>query len=381
MKLYQKIQIHIPLFGLLRRIPKEVDSTQVLVLCDDALGDLLLMSGILKYLKTNGYTVTLVVRDTWKDIAAHLGAAHVIAVDMGLYRTSFRYRRDILNQVRHTHYAWAASSVFPSAINADLLTYCGARKRCVLKWNDSWLSRRRRFWANCKITPILLKDNRHVHADILAFLAHYYSAILGRSLSKEEIAPALTVFQPPDYPALLPVCNYLLYISDTVNKIRRYPVEKLLPVLRKYAQQQHLKIVVTAKDPNPDLASDADVINLTGKTSLAQWWQILFHAQVVVGNETGSTHLSWILGKPTLMIYGGGHYGLFRPNKKCHLVYHLMKCYGCSWDCCPYVPMDKTAPCIEAITPQDIDNSLSALMSGAAAPAYSFSEQDFKKLT
>lgn len=380
MSLYQKIQIHLPLLGLLRKVPRIVDNKQVLVLCDDALGDLLMMSGILKYLREKGYHTTLVVRHTWQNIAQHLGAQRVIAVDSRAYKQSLRYRISVLNQIRQVHYAWAAASLLPSAISADLLRHCGAEQRYMLKWGNSWVERRRRWSANRLITPLGFKASPHLHHDILNILATYYSAILADQITAQQIGPALTLTQVPPYPTACPQGNYLLYISDTMDTIRQYPVEKLLPVLQKIAKEHNLPIVVTGRKEDASITASKEIINLTGKTSLEEFWQIIFHASVVVGNETGSTHLAWILGKPTLMIYGGGHYGLFRPNDKCHLVYQLKNCFGCSWDTCSYWKQGKAAPCIADITPKQIETTLEQLLSTNSAHPGLFSEQEFCRL-
>ena len=363
MRLYSKIQIHLPLYGLLRRLPAE-DPKQVLILCDDALGDLLMMSGITKQLKAQGYSSTLVVRDTWQDIAQLMeGVSRVIAVNLKQYKSSLRYRIHILNQIRNVHYHWAAASIFPSTVNADLLTYCGATQRYACRWDNSWHEKRRTSGATCKLSMIPTKINKYVRTDILDLLAHYYSGILHKPVHKESIQPALssTLVEPPQFIEE----KYLLYISDTMSGCRRYPCEQLLSVLLPYAQENHLKIVVTAKEANPHLLQHPAVINLTGKTTLYELWQLIYHAQLVVGNETGSTHLAWICGKRTIMIYGGGPYGLFRPAEPCQLVYHPMACYGCEWDTCPH-GMDNPAPCILAITPAQIEQALRNEKAGLA---------------
>ena len=143
--------------------------------------------------------------------------------------------------------------------------------------------------------------------------------------------------------------SYLCYISDTTDLIRQYPKNKLIPLLVTYAKQHHLKLVITGQYPDSTLPTNKEIINLTGQTSLQQLWQIISHARLVVGNETGATHFAWIIKKPTIMLYGGGHFGLFRPNKTfCYIVSHpVMPCFGCGWDYCIY--NQKPAPCVKDI--------------------------------
>lgn len=55
------------------------------------------------------------------------------------------------------------------------------------------------------------------------------------------------------------------------------------------------------------------------------------------GNDSGLTHISYRLGKPTLIILGGGFYGKFFPsnriNEKSYEFFYKMNCYGCNWNC------------------------------------------------
>ena len=57
------------------------------------------------------------------------------------------------------------------------------------------------------------------------------------------------------------------------------------------------------------------------------------NASLIIGNETGLTHLGYLSGVPTVCILGGGHFSRFLPWKefddivKC--VYNKMDCFQC----------------------------------------------------
>ncbi len=360
MRPYDKFKIHIPVGCFLRKLPAGQTKQYVLLLCDDALGDLLMMTGVICYLKKQGYRVGLVLRDTWQELGPLLGADQVFPVNQILYRKDISYRIDFLNQIRQTRYTWTATSLFPSSVSANILKYCGSKQRCACLIKVTWNAYRRVFWANQKIKLPCYKQSKHLYVNLLQSLAYYYGHILKQSITPQQIAPTLSVPHPLPMPEPLQgIGPYVHYIADTHGQIRQYPVEKLLPALLEYAKKHQIKLVVTAKKATP-LTANEHLINLTGKTSLAQLAKIIFHARAVIGNETGPAHMAWILHKPTVMIYGGGHFGLFRPAKTCLVLYKRLPCFGCAWDKCPYP--QQPAPCISGIS---LEKILSALEQAA----------------
>ena len=356
-KAWNKIKIHLPVGPFLKRVPKETAGQHVLVICDDALGDLLILSGLFRYLKNQGFLLTLVIRDSWQAFAPLLWANRVIAVNLPQYKNSLSYRIHILNQVRQEKYEWAAASLYPSGINVDILHYSGANCRWACAGEQ--VLKRRLFWADKTIAGLPLKTTERTLEDILVLAAHYYSGILGHTMDRKEMTPVLDTPRVNIATPQQITAPYIHFISDTADPIRQYNAEKILPVLEEYARARNLKVVVTARQPNKKITNTAHVLNLTGQTTLWELLQLIFHAQAVIGGETGATHLAWIVGKPTVMLCGGGHFGLFRPAAHCQVLSHPMPCFGCSWENCPY--LQTPAPCVGDISLQQIQQALSHL--------------------
>ncbi|MFN3076927.1 MAG: glycosyltransferase family 9 protein [Alphaproteobacteria bacterium] len=98
------------------------------------------------------------------------------------------------------------------------------------------------------------------------------------------------------------------------------------------------------------------VINLIGRTSLPELLDLLRHARATVSNDTGPAHVSIALGTPTVVIFGGGHFGSFMPYPPeaapphAGFVHHEMPCYHCFWRCDKERDDQSAFPCIEAVT-------------------------------
>jgi len=136
---------------------------------------------------------------------------------------------------------------------------------------------------------------------------------------------------------------------------RRWPMAKYLE-LAKRLRDKGLGVVLVGGKGEVAATGDNDIIDLSGKTTLAQLLDILNHAALVVSNDTGPAHLSIALGTPSVVIVGGGHFGCFvpYPDQACpdtaRFVYEKMDCYHCFWNCPKRATNTDSFPCVEAVS-------------------------------
>ncbi|MGB2578796.1 ADP-heptose:LPS heptosyltransferase [Elusimicrobium simillimum] len=337
MKSLSKQKMHIPL-GLFLKKHTCVNKNKMLIIWDDNIGDVVVIAGFINYLKKHNYDVWLIVREELRDVGAVLAGAQVIGLNPYLYRNTIRYRLNFLNKIREMGFAVAVSSILHSSVNIDILANCGARVRWAYKRNNSFKEKMRLRAATNIVKSLDYKINELLCRSILDHLAHYLSGIAGKTVTEEEIIPKLDV--PAEKYTPLTEIKYLLYLADAGGPLREYPPHLALPVLKNFAAQNNLSLVVTAVR-SVEIEEDENIINLTGRTALKEMISIISGAQVVVGNESGLTHLAWIMGKAVIMFYGGGHNGWFRPQ--CITLSKQMPCFTCDWKC-KYDALP--APCI-----------------------------------
>ncbi len=94
--------------------------------------------------------------------------------------------------------------------------------------------------------------------------------------------------------------------------------------------------------------------DLCGKTSLLEAAAFIQRAALVVGAETGLTHIACAVGTKNVVLLGGGHFGRFMPYSPLTTVVSLpLACFGCDWKC-PY----KKAHCVQDVDYQMISYAM-----------------------
>ena len=113
------------------------------------------------------------------------------------------------------------------------------------------------------------------------------------------------------------------------------------------------------------------VLNLAGQTTLRQVAALLRRARMMVGVDTGTAHLAAAVGIPHVVILGGGHFGRFFPYSPLGTIVCLpLDCYLCNWECQyekPYCISDISLRTIE-VALEETDRGLSTIPRIFASP-------------
>ena len=156
--------------------------------------------------------------------------------------------------------------------------------------------------------------------------------------------------------------KYIVILTDASTPYRKYPSKDWQIILNNLPKD--IKIIQIGLNKFP--LKHPNLIDLTGKTTLDETMLIVMNSSLVIGNETGLTHLGYLSGVPTVCILGGGHFGRFLPwnefNDVVKCVYNKMDCFQCGWRC-KYVNLNKgeVPPCIKNIKPEKVINAINEL--------------------
>lgn len=187
----------------------------------------------------------------------------------------------------------------------------------------------------------------------------------------------------PKLPATLPPSlagrEYCVVVPGATELGRRWPIENFqgwAARARGLAPGLSLAVVGTAAEKPLGAALESAlpggaVVNLCGRTTLAELVAVIRGARFVLANETGAAHVAGRLGVPAVCVIGGGHFGLYGPGEHYPTVrwaFRERRCFRCGWDC-RYAPAPGAAyPCVAGVTVEDVWEKTEPLLQAAAAP-------------
>ncbi|MBI3583746.1 MAG: glycosyltransferase family 9 protein [Nitrospinae bacterium] len=348
------------LFPLL--IPsRKTHTDKILILKNDSVGDFLLFSGILNFhIKHFGDGVYCLVNNNLEDMAK-LYTNNVIVIDKNRYFASISYRHRLLKQLNDIGFGMAINSILNSSESRDILQILKIPKTYLYEGSLSKL-KDYNFWRKrADIIPSFkIFDDKGMYINILNHEMHYMEKILNLKVSDDDIKPHIPLKDVVSETLInkfsLHKGKYIVFSLSSGDPKRNYPIKEFIEVIKHFHNKLNTKAVLIGLDQY-DLEDrlnnlSAFVVDLRRKTSLIEDFAIIKHARFFIGNETGITHASWIMGVLTVMIYGGGQFGRFHPiYKNGYIVNKYMDCYYCNWNC-RYD--DTPVPCIKNISASDI---------------------------
>jgi ADP-heptose:LPS heptosyltransferase len=108
--------------------------------------------------------------------------------------------------------------------------------------------------------------------------------------------------------------------------------------------------------------NQTDVLDLTGRTTWAQSAALIQRARVYLSADTGSLHMAYGVGTPTVSLFGSGNYSKWAPPGK----YHVMVRKGLSCSPCTRLGFTPRCPngmqCMAAISVGDVITALKEVL-------------------
>lgn len=338
-------------------IPKKPNSEKVLIIKDNSIGDFLLFSGILNfYIRHFGDKAYCLVNSNVEE-AAKLYTNNVIVMDNKKYFASFKNRYNLLDQLNDIGFGTAINSILNSSESRDMLHILKIPMTYLYGGVVMELKKKRRWKNVASIIPSLeMFDEKGIYTKVLNHERHFMKRILNVKVSDDDIKPYIplkdTISERVINKFSLYGGKYIAFSFSSASLKKNYPADKFMEVIGYLHRRFNIKAILIGHDQYGSVELPDFIIDLRGKTSLIDAFSIIKHSRFFIGNETGTTHASWIMGVPTVMIYGGGHFGGFPPEYNSgHTVYKYMDCYCCNWGC-KYA--DIPVPCIKEISVSDI---------------------------
>lgn len=294
-------------------------ANNLLIVKLDGIGDYVLVHNYIDSLlytgKFVGWHITLLCNDIWISLASTLlPKVRCIPLDIRQYERNAWYRFSLEQKL--------------NAIEFDVIIH-PTYSRCF--WVDSLINRIK---SDKKITfagdtsNITMKDklqsNKYYHELIEAGSGRLFEFERNRIFfwcitgeSSKLLKPVISLNE--DECLQLPFSDYAVMIIGANDAKRKWHPEFYTELAQSIRNEYGIKFVLCggADDFNNSIAIERslehDCINLVGATSLTDMLSILLNSSIVIGNDTGLSHMAMALDKPVVVISNGNHLYRFFP--------------------------------------------------------------------
>ncbi|KAA6232077.1 glycosyltransferase family 9 protein [Chlorobium phaeovibrioides] len=349
-----------------KSVLKRSNASGVLVVRLDAIGDFVLWLDSAKELRRcfPGKRITLVANASWADLARQFDYwDEVIPASLtGLIKSPL-YRWGIIRQIAEVGFAVAVQMQYSRVFLAgdSIIRASGARER-IASVGD---------FSNIRTDQKRISDRWHtqlLQASPAAMMeidrnAEFMSALTGAPCKAAvPLIPKLL-----DLPSsLCPSLPYFIVFPGASVPIREWPLEKFASVIDDTVRLTGLIPVLCGSGAEKELCASlssfcsADCLDYSGRTSLAEFTEVIRGAMFLIGNETSAVHIAAAVQTPSICILGGGHYGRFMPypdhldGVKPLVAMSRMDCFNCNWRCVQTENRDEPFPCITGVSVEQV---------------------------
>lgn len=305
--------------GILRRIQEAYGSDNVFILCDRLWGN-------------GGEEFLRLISD------------NVIAVDRERFAADSDYRGERLRRLNALFF-----EITVCLCNVTFLS----RRRCLNRLN---------FNVGKTYRRTELHFRRYI-PDLDAALAEEFLPPVA-SLTPVGAVDAALAGRP--FPHALPA-RFVSVCMGASSPLRVYPAGKFASVADHIARRGYHMVVLGhgEREENyfTELAGLVDdpcrLISYISRLSIPDSLRAIQASAFFVGVESGLWNASYVLGKPSVVLYGGGDYTGFRHRDSTieYVSVDARDCFECRWDC-DRVAQNGSAFCVDSIPPRQINAAI-----------------------
>lgn len=348
------------------------NSNNILILRIDGIGDFILFTTVLKYLRSlfPSQKVYLIVASEVKDLAADCPYIdNLIIWNRSRYRWNIFYRLSFLYKLRKIRFDIAINPIFSRDILSDeMICFCEASEKIGIDGNMN------------NITIQEKKENNKYYTRLIKIVDTYIPEVnnkflknLGITVDVASLYPEIWaindnrnvvsgIFKKRD----IKKDSYIVFFPGARSSLRRWAPLNYAVLANRLIKKYDVPILICGGKSDRNLAQQimchiktkyvARVFDITGETNLKELALIFQHALLFIGSETGAAHLALAVKLSSIVIMGGGHFGSFLPyGDKCFLVYNKRSCYECNWICPKKEPECITLIAVDQVYVQAID--------------------------
>ncbi|QLF92476.1 hypothetical protein HW090_04415 [Pseudomonas sp. ABC1] len=302
--------------------------------------------------------IVLFAYAAWADYAATLPWwDEVIAVDHYRFSSELLYRWAIQWRMRLAGYSVAINAMLPRFVYGDDLirsSRAAVRIGCAdeslemtseqKRQGDAWYT----YLVSTRLEPYAHQMFQHA----------VFCSPFGRTLHAASL--------PRTYGVALPQRDYCILFPGAGWRYKRWPAEHFAALGQALQQRFGWTVVLCGGEEEKALCATVasalgpDVVDLGGRTTLAELIEWVRGARVLVSNDTSAIHIAPAVETASVCILGGGHYGAFLPyperfpGRRPLIAMKQMECFQCNWHCRHERLEGDAFPCVANVSVADV---------------------------
>jgi len=161
--------------------------------------------------------------------------------------------------------------------------------------------------------------------------------------------------------------------SEPKWTLKRWPAANFARVAGELARMDGVRVLVTGVEAERPLFQEmtargiAGVTDLIGRTSLKEFSALARRAALVIGNDSGATHVAAACGAPTIALFGYTDFIGYHPlGARVSLLRHATECAPCLY-WFGRVPCQKSYSCLRSVRPEQVVAEARRLMAAHSA--------------
>ena len=160
--------------------------------------------------------------------------------------------------------------------------------------------------------------------------------------------------------------DYFIVYPSASTEYKRWPVERIAEITKRIYERTKIPLVVCGtnvdRQTNDELINlikdDVKYIDMTGKTSILEYIDLIKKSKFVITNDTGIYHVAVVSEVPVCITAGAYTYDRYLTYKfngadkykKPYVACVKMECANCDNRCIKANELEKTWPCLDAVT-------------------------------
>lgn len=362
---------HVILFEWLKNKKRKDGGRHLALVRLDAIGDFVLWAGTIKHLREryNDYRITLIVNEKTYSLAQTLPYwDEIFPINIEQLKYDLIYRRKLLSEISSRPFDVAIHPTYSRDIftGDSIIRATQAKMRLGVQGDYHNTLKILRLISDSWYTKLITIPN-----SISFELDRNYQFLSNFLQTKipSEICYLPSIPLRAELREAINARRYIIIFPGATKPIRHWPIEKYQSLLKKLINilSPDILIILCGGVDEFTLCSSIQAqltdrtINLAGKTTLADFVELLRSAHLLISNETSAIHIAVAVSTPTICIAGGGHYERFVrypsrlvPKGQLIVLTHQMPCFGCNWQCTQQLHASGAAPCVASVEVENV---------------------------